>query len=336
LKQKTEAGHVNPLCYFSAMPNRDLFPEIEPYHSGHLRVSPLHEIYFEESGKPGGRPILFLHGGPGAGINPKHRRFFDPEFYRAVLFDQRGAGRSLPHAELAENTTDHLIADIEKLRIHLGIGDWIVFGGSWGSTLALAYAMRHRERVRGLILRGIFLGREKEVRWLFQEGASAIFPEAWDRFLEPIPEAERGDLVSAYRRRLTSGDSGSRLRAAQAWSAWEMSVVRLLPDAELIREFTADAQALSLARLECHYLSHGCYLPSDGWLLERAPSLAGIPCRIVQGRYDINCPPQSAWELHKALPGSELRVVPDAGHSASEPGILRELVQAADDFKIHA
>lgn len=318
------------------MSDQGLFPEIEPYLSGHLRVSPLHEIYYEESGKPGGRPILFLHGGPGAGLNPKQRRYFDPEFYRAVLFDQRGAGRSRPHAELEENTTDHLIADIEKLRIHLGIERWIVFGGSWGSTLALAYALRHRERVRGLILRGIFLGRKREVDWLFQGGASAFFPEAWEKFLEPIPAGERGDLVAAYGRRLASPDGETRLRAARAWSAWEMSVVRLLPDPEMIREATADGPALSLARLEWHYLSHGCYLPSDGWLLERAPSLAGIPCRIVQGRYDANCPPVSAWELHRALPGSELRVVPDAGHSSSEPGILSELVRAAEDFKIHA
>jgi proline iminopeptidase len=318
------------------MEKRDLFPDIEPFASGHLKVSPLHEIYHEESGSRGGRPVLFLHGGPGAGINPKHRRYFDPVFYRAVLFDQRGAGRSLPHAELAENTTDHLIADIETLRLHLGIERWVVFGGSWGSTLALAYAVRHPDRVRALILRGIFLGRSAEIRWLFQEGASAIFPEAWDHFLEPIPIGERGDLMAAYHRRLTSGDEAERLRAARAWSRWEMSVVKLLPDENLIREATADAPALALARLECHYLSQGCFLPSDGWLLERAPALAGIPCRIVQGRYDINCPPQSAWALHKAYRGSELRIVPDAGHSASEPGILSELVQATDDFKIHA
>jgi proline iminopeptidase len=309
------------------------FPEIEPYRMGYLQVSPIHNLYFEESGRPGGAPALFLHGGPGAGINPKHRRFFDPDHYRVLLFDQRGAGRSTPHAELLDNTTDHLIDDIEKLRRMAGVEKWLVFGGSWGSTLALAYAIRHPSRVSGLILRGVFLGRKSEVRWLFQEGASAVFPDYWERFLERIPTEERGDLVSAYHKRLTGGDPASRLRAAQAWSGWEASVCKLIPDEALIGESVADKMALALARLECHYCLNGLFLPSDNHILDHASALKDIPCRIVQGRYDMACPPVSAWDLHRALPRSELRMVPDAGHSATEPSLVRELVRATEDFK---
>jgi proline iminopeptidase len=309
------------------------FPEIEPYRSGHLQVSPIHNIYFEEAGNPKGVPVLFLHGGPGAGINPKHRRFFDPDHYRIILFDQRGAGRSQPHAEIIENTTDHLINDIEKLRRAVHVDKWLLFGGSWGSTLALAYAIRHPSAVTGLILRGVFLGRKSEVRWLFQEGASAVFPDFWEKFISPIPHPERKDLVAAYYRRLTSEDPVERLRAAQAWSGWEASVCKLLPDENLIRESVADRMALSLARLECHYCLNGLFLPGDNHILDNAGILKGIRCRIVQGRYDMACPPFSAWDLHKALPGSEIRIVPDAGHSATEPGLVRELVGATEDFK---
>lgn len=312
------------------------FPEIEPYRTGTLQVSPIHTLYFEAAGNPKGFPVVFLHGGPGAGINPKHRRFFDPDHYRILLFDQRGAGRSRPHAEILENTTDHLIADMEKLRRLEGVEKWLVFGGSWGSTLALAYAIRHPERVSGLILRGVFLGRPSEVRWLFQQGASDIFPDYWEKFLAPIPPAERGDLIAAYHKRLTGGDAELRLRSAQAWSGWEASVCKLVPDDTLIRESVADKMALSLARLECHYCGNGLFLPSENHILENADRLAGIRCRIVQGRYDMACPPVSAWDLHRALPHSEIRIVPDAGHSATEPSLARELVRATEDFKITA
>ncbi|HKP95421.1 MAG TPA: prolyl aminopeptidase [Fibrobacteria bacterium] len=317
------------------MPNarNGLYPEIEPYRTGYLQVSPLHSIHFEEAGVAHGVPALFLHGGPGAGINPKHRRFFDPSHYRIFLFDQRGAGRSRPHAEILENTTDHLIEDIEKLRRMAGVDKWLVFGGSWGSTLALAYAIRHPDRVSGLILRGVFLGRKSEVRWLFQEGASAVFPDFWEKFLAPIPPAERGDLVAAYYKRLAGADAETRLRSAQAWSGWEASVCKLIPDENLIRESVADRMALALARLECHYCLNGLFLPSENHILDHAPALAGIRCRIVQGRYDMACPAMSAWDLHRALPGSEIRIVPDAGHSATEPALVRELVQATEDFK---
>ncbi|MDB5102862.1 MAG: Proline iminopeptidase [Fibrobacteres bacterium] len=315
------------------MTHPGLYPEIEPYRTGFLQVSPIHSIYFEEAGQPNGFPALFLHGGPGAGINPKHRRFFDPAHYRVILFDQRGAGRSKPHAEILDNTTDLLIEDIEKLRRMAGVEKWLVFGGSWGSTLALAYAIRHPSRVSGLVLRGVFLGRKSEVRWLFQAGASEIFPDYWERYLGPIPLEERGDLVAAYHRRLTGPDTAERLRAAQAWSGWEASVCKLVPDENLIRESVADKMALSLARLECHYCLNGLFLPSDNHILGNAKALSGIPTRIVQGRYDMACPAVSAWDLHRAMPHSEIRIVTEAGHSATEPGLARELVQATDDFR---
>ena len=310
------------------------YPEIEPFRAGTLQVSPIHALYFEESGNPDGAPALFLHGGPGAGINPKHRRFFDPAHWRVMLFDQRGAGRSQPHAELAENTTEHLIADIERLRRMAGVDKWVVFGGSWGSTLALAYAIRHPECVAGLILRGVFLGRPREVSWLFQEGASRVFPDHWEKFVRIIPPDERADLMTAYHKRLTGEDPVDRLRAAQAWSGWEASVCKLIPDENLIRESVADQQALSLARLENHYCRNGLFLPTPNFILENVAQLSGIRCRIVQGRYDMACPPESAWDLHRALPGSEIRIVPDAGHSATEPGLVRELVRATDDFRV--
>lgn len=318
------------------MPQLTFFPEIEPYRSGYLKVSPLHEIYWEEAGKPGGSPVVFLHGGPGAGLNPKHRRYFDPDHWCVILFDQRGAGRSRPHAEITGNDTWSLVADMEKLRLHLGVERWHVFGGSWGSTLALAYASAHPSRVKGLILRGIFLGRASEIRWLFQEGASEIFPDLWEGFLDPIHPDERSDLVGAYYRILSGPPSAERLKAARAWSRWEASLVKLIPDPEVIEESGGEAAALSLARLEAHYMRNRVFLPTDGFLLGAAASLPPMPCRIVHGRYDMVCPARSAWDLHRAFKGSELRYVPDAGHSASEPGLVHELVQATEDFKRHS
>jgi proline iminopeptidase len=311
---------------------RVLYPPAEPYRSGSLPVSPLHTLYYEEVGTPQGRPAVFLHGGPGGGIDEDYRRYFDPARWRLVLFDQRGCGRSTPHAELRENTTWDLVADIERLREALGIDRWVVFGGSWGSTLALAYAEAHPQRCLGLILRGIFLLRRSELLWFYQDGASRLFPEAWDEYLAPIPEVERGDLMSAYYRRLTSDDAQVRLQAARAWSIWEGSTSKLHPDARLIERFSGDRFAEAFARIECHYFVNGAFLRTDTQLLDDAHRIAPLPGVIVQGRYDVVCPATSAWALHKKWPRSEFRLIPDAGHSISEPGIIDALVQATDDF----
>jgi proline iminopeptidase len=311
---------------------RALYPPVEPYRTGTLPVSELHTLFFEEVGNSQGRPAVFLHGGPGGGIEPDYRRYFDPARWRLVLFDQRGCGRSTPHAELRQNTTWDLVADIERLRETLGIGKWMVFGGSWGSTLALAYAETHPERCLGLVLRGIFLLRRAELLWFYQDGASWLFPEAWDEYLAPIPEVERGDLISAYYRRLTSDDADVRLRAARAWSIWEGSTSKLRPDPGLIERFSGDRFAEAFARIECHYFVNGAFLRTDSQLLDDAPRIAHLPGVIVQGRYDVVCPATSAWALHKRWPASELRLIPDAGHSISEPGIIDALVQATDDF----
>jgi proline iminopeptidase len=311
---------------------RTLYPPIEPYRSGTLPVSSIHTLYFEEVGTPAGRPAVFLHGGPGGGIETDYRRYFDPERFRLVLFDQRGCGRSTPHAELRENTTWDLVADIERLRETLGIERWVVFGGSWGSTLALAYAETHPERCLGLVLRGIFLLRRKELLWFYQDGASWLFPDAWDEFLAPIPEVERGDLMSAYHRRLTSPDPAERMRAARAWSIWEGSTSKLHPDPKTVERFSGDRFAEAFARIECHYFVNGAFLRTDSQLLDDAVRIAHLPGVIVQGRYDVVCPATSAWALHKRWPRSELRLVGDAGHSISEPGIIDALVQATDDF----
>lgn len=280
----------------------------------------------EECGNPRGLPALFLHGGPGAGCEPMYRRFFDPERYRIILFDQRGSGQSTPHAELRNNTTWHLIADIESIRQRLSIERWVVFGGSWGSTLALAYAEAHSERVLGLILRGIFLCRHQDIHWFYQEGTSRLFPDAWEHYLEPIPEVERGDLLHAYYRRLTGPNELERLRAAKAWSVWEGSTLTLESDPNLVRHFGEAHLALSLARIECHYFVNHIFMEPNQ-VLRDAHRLKGIPGVIVHGRYDVICPLDGAWALHKAWPEAELRI-PTAGHAASEPGIVDALVSA--------
>jgi proline iminopeptidase len=310
---------------------QSVYPEIEPYRTGRLQVSARHNLHFEEVGRPEGKPAVFLHGGPGGGVDPFARRFFDPARYRAVLFDQRGCGQSTPKASLDENTTQDLVADIERLRAHLGIERWQVFGGSWGSTLALAYAEAHPERVTELVLRGIFLLRAAEIRWFYQEGASAIYPDVWETFLAPIPQAERGDLVQAYHRRLTSPDAAVRLQAARAWSVWEGSTSGLLPDPERIQKSGEDEFAEAFARIECHYFVNGGFLREDQ-LLEEVGKIRHIPGVIVQGRYDVVCPATSAWDLHRAWPEAEMVIVPDAGHAAREPGIAAALRAATDRF----
>jgi proline iminopeptidase len=315
---------------------RVLYPPIEPFRTGTLRASELHTLYHEEVGSPAGRPVVFLHGGPGGGLDDDYRRYFDPSRWRVVLFDQRGCGKSTPHAELRENTTWTLVADIERLRERLGIERWVVFGGSWGSTLALAYAETHPDRCLGLILRGVFLLRRKELLWFYQDGASWLFPDAWDEYLAPIPEVERGDLMSAYYRRLTSEDPGVRMRAARAWSIWEASTSKLHPDPKLVERFSGDRFAEAFARIECHYFVNGAFLRTDTQLLDDVPRIAHLPGVIVQGRYDVVCPAASAWELHKRWPGSALRLVGDAGHSISEPGIVDALIQATDEFATRA
>jgi proline iminopeptidase len=312
---------------------RGYYPAIEPHRTGRLRVSALHEIYWEESGNPQGKPAVFLHGGPGFGTEPNHRRFFDPARYRIVLFDQRGCGKSTPHASLEENTTWDLVADIEKLRAELGIERWLVFGGSWGSTLALAYAETHPERVTELVLRGIFLIRKREIDWFYQRGASAIYPDAWEKYVEPIPEAERGDLLRAFHRRLTSADERERMQAAKAWSIWEGSTSCLVPNEALIAKTAGDSFALAFARIECHYFVHDAWVTGDRDLLRNVGRVRHIPATIVQGRYDVVCPMETAWALHRAWPEADFRVVQEAGHSATEPGILHELVQATDRYR---
>jgi proline iminopeptidase len=298
-----------------------------------LPVSPIHTLYYEQSGNPEGLPVVFLHGGPGSGTVPDYRRFFDPAAYRIVLFDQRGAGKSTPHANLEENTTWHLVADMERVRQHLGVESWIVFGGSWGSTLALSYAQTHPDRTRALVLRGIFLCRPKEIRWFYQEGASAIFTDAWEHYVKVIPEAERGNMLAAFHRRLTSDDETVRLEAARAWSIWEGSTSKLQPDENFIAQFGDPQFALAFARIECHYFMHNAFFETDNYLIENVGKIRHIPAVIVQGRYDVVCPMTSAWELHRAWPEADLKIIPDAGHSALEPGTRSALIEATDRFK---
>jgi len=315
----------------SSAVRNDLYPEIEPHSSGMLRLDGTHQMYWEQCGNPRGEPVLFLHGGPGAGAAPAHRRFFDPAHYRIVIYDQRGAGRSTPLGELRDNTTPHLIADIETLRRHLGIERWLIFGGSWGSTLALAYGEAHPERCSGFILRGIFLCRRSEIEW-FLYGLRAFFPEAWRTFSELIPESERSDLLKAYYRRLTDPDPRVHMPAARAWSTYEGVCSTLLPSPETVAYFASDVVALGLARIEAHYFSHDIFLPENS-LLRHLDCIRRIPGVIVQGRYDAVCPIVTADEVHRAWPEAEYIVVPDAGHSAWEPGICAQLVKATEAFK---
>lgn len=311
---------------------RPLYPEIEPYRTGRLKVSNLHEIYFEECGSPGGKPVVVLHGGPGGGIAPFLRRFHNPRAYRIILFDQRGCGRSTPYGELRENTTPDLVADMERLREMLGIERWQVLGGSWGSTLGLAYAETHPERVSALILRSVFLLRRSELVWFYQEGASWLFPDAFEAYQAPIPEAERHDMINAYHRRLTGKDEGLLRICARAWSVWESTCLSLLPNPERVAQASDDRFAYGFARIENHYFVNHGFFPSDGELLKRAHRLAAIPGVIIQGRYDVVTPLRSAWDLHKAWPTARLDIVDDAGHTGTEAGLTAALVNATDGF----
>ncbi|MDJ0797543.1 MAG: prolyl aminopeptidase [Calothrix sp. MO_167.B12] len=311
---------------------RELYPSREPYKQGSLKVSDIHTIHFEESGNPEGKPVVLLHGGPGGGCPAVYRQYFHPDKWRLVMFDQRGCGKSTPHAELRENTTWDLVRDIEKLRSHLGIDKWVVFGGSWGNTLSLAYSQTHPESCTGLILRGIFMLRQKELQWFYQEGASNIFPDAWEEYVKPIPVAERQDMLSAYYKRLTSEDLNVRIEAARAWSIWEASTSKLLPDVGLMETFGESGFATAFARIECHYFVNKGFLTTEDQLIKNVSKIRHIPAVIVQGRYDVVCPMISAWELHQAWQEAEFIVVPDAGHSMSEPGILSALIEATDKF----
>ena len=309
----------------------EYYPEIEPFAEGYLTVSELHRIYYEQVGNPNGKPILFLHGGPGGQIKDYHRRYFDPSHYHIILFDQRGAGKSKPHAELRENTTQDLVADIERLREHVGVEKWHVFGGSWGSTLALVYAIMHPERVTGLLLRGIFLGRQEDIDWSFQKGVDAFYPQEYQAYLAPLSEEDRKNhhVVEGYYHLLTSEDKEIRENAAKAWSTWEGGLVTLLPDKSVLSEFAEAELAVALARLECHYFINRMFLP-ENYILNNVDNIADIPTIIVHGRYDMDCRLSSAYELHRKLPKSELRIIEASGHSAGEPKIGEALIQIAN------
>jgi proline iminopeptidase len=306
-----------------------LYPAIEPYNSGYLKVSDLHTLFYEEVGNPDGIPVVFLHGGPGVGLVPRFRQFFDPDRFHAVLFAQRGANQSLPCGELNENNTWEIKDDIEKLREHLKIERWFVFGGSWGSTLGLIYAIHHPERVMGLVLRGIFLGRQQELDWLYIKGASLVFPEAWERFRSMIPPAERSDLVKAYYQRLTSSDRGTQLTYAKAWCAWEDDIIRLIPKPPVPSE---EEKLIAYARIECHFMVNHLFFPRDDYLISELQKIRNIPCWITQGRYDMVCPAMSAYDLSRLLPAAELHLIPDAGHSIYEPGITSSLIEGIEEL----
>ena len=315
------------------MPHHMLYPPIEPFATGRLRVSDLHELFYEEVGNPKGQPAVFLHGGPGVGILPDYRRFFDPKKYHVILVDQRGCGSSTPHADLRENTTWDLVEDLEKVRRHLGIDRWVVFGGSWGSTLALCYSISHPEHVKGIIMRGIFLARPSETVWSHKHGMSEIYPDEWERFQSLVPENKRGDMVKAYYEILTGGDGELQLRAAQAWDRWESAAMTLYPDPAALEAFEEPHRALSIGRIECAYTYHNFFMTSDDWIVENADRIRDIPCRMVQGRYDVICPVRAAWDLHKALPKSDLRIVHDGAHSPLDAGMIDQLIQATIEFQ---
>jgi proline iminopeptidase len=313
-------------------PRRDLYPAVEAFQSEMLQVSPLHTVYVEQCGAPRGKPAIALHGGPGGGLSPEMRRFFDPARYHVVLMDQRGCGRSTPHAEIRENTTWDLVADIERVRTRLGIDKWLVFGGSWGSTLALAYAAKHPDRVAGLVLRGVFLLTKAEINWFYQSGASNIFPDAFERYAAAAPENERGDFLQAYHKRLTAPDRETRLKAARAWARWEGETISIAGPSGLPARFNDDRFVEAFASIENHYFVNHGFFEHDGWLLDQAARLRRIPCRIAHGRYDMCTPMASAWALKQRWPEAELEIIADAGHSSLEPGIIDALVRATDDM----
>jgi proline iminopeptidase len=322
---------MTPCREYSTLDRADLYPDIEPFATHRIDVGDGHNLYVEECGIPGGIPAVFLHGGPGAGVEQWHRRFFDPQRYHLVLFDQRGAGRSTPHAELKANDTWKLVSDMERLRQFFGFGRWLVFGGSWGSTLALAYAQSHPERVSAMVVRGVFLCRPHEVHWFYQQGTSRLFPDYWQDYLAPVPVGRRGETVRAYYDLLTGDDEAKRREAALAWSRWEARTATLIPNDHVVEHFEDVGTALSMARIECHFFMHDAFLEPNQ-LLRNVQRMGQLPGVIVHGRYDAICPLENAWELHRSWPNSELVVVDDAGHSALEPGICRALVQATDRF----
>jgi proline iminopeptidase len=312
----------------------ELYPEIAPYNSFFLNVGSLHNIYVEEVGNPQGIPVIFVHGGPGGGLDPRYRRYFNPKKWRVILFDQRGCGRSKPFGELKENTTFDLVSDMEKIREHCKVEKWHVFGGSWGSTLSLAYAISHEQRVSSLMLRGIFLLRKKEIHWFYQEGASYYYPEEWEEFLAPIPESERHDLVTAYHKRLNGSDQHALREAARAWSKWEGATSKLIKNKDMVEQFSQDEFSYAFARIENHYFINKGFLPEDNWILNNSHKIKDIPGIIVQGRYDMPCPPMSAYELHKAWPKAQFHIIEAAGHSMSEPGITKALLEGSEAFSL--
>ncbi|NDF15653.1 prolyl aminopeptidase [bacterium] len=313
-------------------PQSWLYPEIEPYRTGMLPVTDGHNLYFEECGSPAGKPAIFIHGGPGGGTQPVDRRYFDPQKYRIILFHQRGAGKSEPAASLHENTTWKLVEDIEALRKHLGVGSWLVFGGSWGSTLALSYAIQHPVRVTELVLRGIFMIRKKEIDWFYQEGANALYPDAWEEYRNHIPEAERSDFLGAYHRRLTDSDPKVQMSAAIPWTRWEMATSRMYTPPELLKSLVTDDFAIRFARIECHYFTNRGFFETEDWILRNVSRIRNIPAVIVQGRYDVVCPMMSAWDLHRAWPEAHFHLIPDGAHTHREPPMARALVAATDRF----
>ncbi len=310
----------------------NLYPPISPYNTFNLKVSNLHTIFVEESGNPDGKPVIFLHGGPGGGSEPIYRQYFNPEKWRIIIFDQRGCGKSIPHAELEQNTTWDLIDDIEKIRKKLNIDNWAVFGGSWGSTLALSYAIKNPNYCNNLILRGIFMLRKKELEWFYQNGCSFIYPDAWEKYLDPIPESERSNLIQSYYKKLTSNDMNERIKAAKAWSIWEASTSKLIQSTSALHAFEDEKVAEAFARIECHYFINKGFFENDSWILDNIYKIKEIPTYIVQGRYDVVCPMKSAWDLHREFPEAKFEIIQDAGHSMLELGIQKKLIEITDSI----